>query len=75
LNRIIEEINENPESKSVALGKDDLNLILQAIDLLLLSYLKAEGMNDNFKEAYADLRHHWGLFLHRSLEELVKYEK
>lgn len=64
--------SDGDDSSEVTISKDDLTLILNAIDLLLLSYMKAESMSDSeaYQKAYADLKHHWGFFLFNALEEL-----
>jgi hypothetical protein len=55
---------------SPGMGKDELNRLYLAIDLLLISYAKAESMNLEHKEIYADLRLHWGMFLYNMLKKL-----
>jgi len=43
-----------------------------AIDVLLMGYAKAENMNPDPDEAYAELRSYWGLFTWTYLREAMK---
>ena len=76
IQKAIEKVSgESDDNSSVCLSKEDLSLVLQAVDLILLSYMKAESVNVKHDQAYSDLKHHWGVFLFNCLEELRSHNE
>lgn len=61
---------EGEESQS--LTREDFRTIKNALDLLLVSYAKSEGMDESCVECHERLRQHWGNFLHGMIKELDK---
>ncbi|MDR6766489.1 hypothetical protein J2W88_001754 [Acidovorax delafieldii] len=58
------------------LNHDDVSELLKklsgGIDLLMLSYAKAENMHPDPEDAYGELRSHWGLFSSGLIREFLK---
>jgi hypothetical protein len=65
---------ESPtERTDASLSEDELREVARAVhtglDLMIMAYAKAESMDKDASEKYAELRTYWGLFLSKYIEQ------